>query len=118
MFEVPLKYLQGTFGAKLGTRVAPHAATIAARLDDEDARLGELGEQHVAPIDVGAIVARLQDDSSAVRFAAVEALGKLGEHAAPHVRAIAPLFDHDDAGVRRAAVEALGRLGAPSIFKD
>jgi HEAT repeat protein len=51
------------------------------------------------------------DGDTGVRRAAVEALGRLGEHASPHAGAMAALLRHRDARVRKAAVEALGELG-------
>ncbi|KAK3269877.1 hypothetical protein CYMTET_21699 [Cymbomonas tetramitiformis] len=55
----------------------------------------------------------MEDGNADVRRAAVEALGRLGEHAVPHAGDIlARLMEHADARVRtRAAVEALGRPG-------
>ncbi|KAK3271606.1 hypothetical protein CYMTET_20058 [Cymbomonas tetramitiformis] len=44
-------------------------------------------------------------------WAAVEALWRFREHAAPHAGAIAARLEHANAGVRFAAMEAVGRLG-------
>ena len=42
-----------------------------------------------------------RDGASEVRTKAVEALGKLGEHAAPAVPALTKCLEHDNATVRR-----------------
>ena len=47
----------------------------------------------------------------AVRISALNALGKMGPLAAPHVPAIAALLKDKNSGVRGSAVEALSALG-------
>ncbi|KAK3237779.1 copper-transporting ATPase, partial [Cymbomonas tetramitiformis] len=59
----------------------------------------------------GAIAARLDHANASVRCAAVEALGRLMEHAAPHAGGIAARLEDANADERWAAVEAVGRLG-------
>ena len=60
---------------------------------------------------VPALAACLQDEDWSVRRAAVEALGKLGEHAAAVVPAIAACLQDKDGSARKAAACALGKLG-------
>lgn len=91
------------------------AGDLAARLGDGDhlqrdalsdafRRLGEGG--------VDALVARLADDSAAVREHAAEALGYVGgPEADGAAEALAKAAADDNAEVRLAAVSALGQLG-------
>ena len=46
-----------------------------------------------------------------MRVAAVEALGQMGEHAAPHLDAIVALLEDGNSDVRWHAVAALTKLG-------
>ena len=60
-----------------------------------------------------AIAERLQNSDSNVRRAAVEALGKLGDHAAPYKTAIMGLLEDTDETVREVAAKALVKLRVP-----
>jgi HEAT repeat protein len=56
----------------------------------------------------------LKNERSSVRWAAAEALGKIGDE-----RAVAPLKDalqDENSSVRRAVIEALGKLGTPAVL--
>ncbi len=61
-----------------------------------------------------AISQRLQDDESAVRARAAEALGNLGTRAAWTSGRIADLLDDEEGIVQRAAAQALGQLAPDS----
>ena len=61
------------------------------------------GRRHVPPFDAAdpaAVVTALEHEDWAVWEAALDAVGALGEHAAPHVGAIAARLEHDDTNVR------------------
>ena len=55
--------------------------------------------------------ARLADPAPSVRWAALEALGRVGRSAAPSAGLVVARLDDVDPGVRRAASRAAGRIG-------
>ncbi|KAI9771053.1 MAG: hypothetical protein M1839_002950 [Geoglossum umbratile] len=55
-----------------------------------------------------AVAARLEDENSHVRMAAVEALGSRSSLSDEVLKAVAARLEHEDIGVRWAAMEALG----------
>merc|ERR1719198_624257 len=58
------------------------------------------------------IARNLSDEDGGVRYAALEALGRIGLPAAAFVPNIASLAEDDDATVRRGVAETLGRFGS------
>ena len=53
----------------------------------------------------------LEDSDGLSRCAAVESLGRMGEHGAQHPSEVAKRLEDQDRDVREATVEALGRMG-------
>lgn len=82
---------------------------------DERVRVGaahtflEMGRK--AKREHAALTKALDDDSVLVCRLAAEALGKLGEDAAPSVGKLIELLRHEDGHVRVAAAQALGQIG-------
>lgn len=63
-----------------------------------------------ATLGVDGLLDLLNDDNAAGRLAAIQALGQLGDKAAPAVNALVARLD--DAGLQSAVIDALGHMGA------
>jgi HEAT repeat protein len=95
-----------------GPPVAPAAPAIAGfetELLDKRAFAG------AGALDLGALLAFLNDGRAVVRANAATAVGSLGPAAADHAIAIAALLRDDDDRVRIAAAQALDQLGDDAV---
>jgi HEAT repeat protein len=66
------------------------------------------------PAWIPTIERELHSPAPALRFAAAQAVGELGEDGEPLLKDLLPLVDDDDAEVAQAAIWALGQVGGPN----
>ena len=100
----------------LGRAGPAHTETVAAMLDDHDARVRTAALTALAAIGLptalhaGTVAGMLDDTDTRVRAAASEALGSMGEAASPYQQSLAERLEVPDALGRFSAVEAMFKL--------
>jgi HEAT repeat protein len=112
-WDVALKAYRAVANAG-GEQADVAACALAGRLGSGDALQKDAlttALQTLGAVAVPALVKALADTDAEVREHAADALGHLGEEAAPAVDALADLAADPEASVRLSAVAALGQLG-------
>lgn len=108
--------------SKLKQFVSPHWEKLASLLGDKHAGIRRavvavLGDSGAATFS-DQIAALLEDEDSSVQLAALQSLGKLGEGAAGHTKAVADALMLPNRELQRAALKTLGQIGKESLNKN